>query len=64
LHHLARLSAYILKVFVFCRRAGVAMEYSLIAAGLSIVILGAVQAVGSDVRDSFFNEIANAVSGP
>lgn len=38
-----------------------AIEYALIAGGISIVILTAVIAVGDTVRDDLFGKVANAL---
>lgn len=47
----------------FCRneRGATAIEYALIAGGLSIVILGAVIATGNSVRDDLFTPVSNAL---
>jgi pilus assembly protein Flp/PilA len=36
-----------------------AIEYSLMAALIAMVIIGAVSAVGTGVKDSFFDRVAN-----
>jgi len=47
----------------FCRNenGATAIEYALIAGGISIVILTAVIAVGDTVRDDLFGKVATAL---
>ena len=40
-------------------RGTTAIEYALIASGISIAILGAVTAVGGQIMDVFYNKLAN-----
>jgi len=43
----------LLRGFVACERGATAIEYALIAGGISVVIVGAVTAIGVDVRGLF-----------
>jgi pilus assembly protein Flp/PilA len=52
------------KVFAFLKdqSGATAIEYGLIAAGISVVIITAVQSVGSNLTNTF-ESIANAMKG-
>jgi pilus assembly protein Flp/PilA len=52
------------KVFAFLKdeSGATAIEYGLIAAGISVVIISAVQAVGGNLN-STFRGVANALAG-
>lgn len=40
-----------------------AIEYALLASCIAVVIAAAVNAVGSNLRDNFYNKIADAMPG-
>lgn len=40
--------------------AATSIEYALIAAGIAVAVVGAVNQLGSYVQEKFFNQIANA----
>jgi pilus assembly protein Flp/PilA len=50
-----------LRAFARNENATTAIEYALIAGGLSIVILTAVVALGNTVRDDLFGKVATAL---
>lgn len=50
----------ILRLFRGNKSGATAIEYGLIAAGISVAIIGALTLVGSEVKDTF-TTIANAV---
>lgn len=50
-----------IRVFARNENGATAIEYALIAGGISIVILTAVIAVGDTVRDDLFGKVANAL---
>lgn len=49
------------RTFVRNENGATAIEYALIAGGISIVILTAVMAVGTTVRDDLFGKVATAL---
>ncbi len=49
------------RAFACNERGATAIEYALIAGGISIVILVAVIAVGETVRDDLFGKVSNAL---
>ena len=51
-----------LKSYLFCNKAATAIEYALIAAGISMAILGAVALFGGDLG-SLFNSFSEVASG-
>jgi pilus assembly protein Flp/PilA len=51
-----------LKSFAKNESGATAIEYGLIAAGIAVVIIGAVQLVGTNL-DTQFNDIAAAIAG-
>lgn len=52
-----------LKKFWSDESGATAIEYGLIAAGLSMVIIGLVATIGESLNTAFFGKIADAVSG-
>lgn len=48
-------------VFIRDERGATAIEYALIASCISIVILVAVMALGSTLRDDLFTRVSNAL---
>ncbi len=50
-----------IRAFARNENGATAIEYALIAGGISIVILTAVIAVGDTVRDDLFGKVANAL---
>jgi pilus assembly protein Flp/PilA len=50
-----------IRAFVRDDNGGTAIEYALIAGGLSIVILTAVITLGDTVRDDLFGKVATAL---
>jgi Flp pilus assembly pilin Flp len=50
-----------IRLFSGNERGATAIEYALIAGGISIVILTAVIAVGETVRDDLFGKVSNAL---
>lgn len=50
-----------LKRFVRADHAATSIEYALIAAGISITILAAVQAMGTSVKDRYI-EVSNSLA--
>jgi pilus assembly protein Flp/PilA len=53
-----------LRRFLSDQQATTAIEYALIASGISVVIIGAVWTLGATVRDDLFQRIANALVTP
>ena len=53
----------LVKRFVRDESGATAIEYGLIAAGIAVVIIGAVQLVGSNLTGTF-NTVASAVAAP
>ncbi len=52
-----------IRAFAHNENGTTAIEYALIAGGLSIVILTAVLALGDTVKDDLFGRVATALSG-
>jgi pilus assembly protein Flp/PilA len=50
-----------IRAFARNENGATAIEYALIAGGISIVILTAMIAVGDTVRDDLFGKVANAL---
>lgn len=50
--------------FAADQRGATAIEYALIASGLSVAILAAVNTLGTTVRDDLFQRVADALSAP
>lgn len=50
-----------LKCFVRDERAATSIEYALIATGISITIIAAVQAMGTSVKDRYI-EVSNSLA--
>ena len=50
-----------IRAFARNEQGATAIEYALIAGGISIVILTALLSVGSTVRDDLFGKVANAL---
>jgi Flp pilus assembly pilin Flp len=49
--------------FLADQQASTAIEYALIASGISIAIVSAVWTLGASVRDNLFQRVADALSG-
>ncbi len=52
----------LIKQFLRDQRATTAMEYALIGALISVVIIASVSAVGTAIRAKFYGPISNALS--
>lgn len=50
-----------LKLFARNERAGTAIEYAIIAAGIAVAIVGTLGIVGETVRDNLFKKVADAL---
>lgn len=50
--------------FAADQRGATAIEYALIASGLSVAILAAVNTLGTTVRDDLFQRVVDALSAP
>lgn len=48
-----------LRAFGHGRSGATAIEYAMIASGISIAILGAVTTLGSNVQTTFYNKLAS-----
>jgi len=51
-----------LKRFVADENGATAIEYAMIAAGIAVVIVTAVNTLGQNVKDAFFNKLASATA--
>lgn len=51
-------------VWLHCRNGTTAIEYALIAAGISLAILVAVFAFGDDMQTLLYDDLAGALEGP
>lgn len=51
-----------LRLFAADENGATAIEYALIASGLSIVIVGAVSTLGTTVTETLYDKIAQAMS--
>ena len=52
-----------LKSFAASQSGTTAIEYALIATLISVSIVGAVGAMGSNINNNFYSDIVNAVAG-
>jgi pilus assembly protein Flp/PilA len=48
--------------FMYCQRGATAIEYAMMAAGIALAVITAVEATGTNVREAFFDEIAKATA--
>ncbi len=51
-----------IRLYITDNRAATAIEYTLIAAGISLAIAGAVYAFGGNVYDLFFEDLPDALN--
>jgi len=58
-----KLTAELLR-FLRSRDGATAIEYALIAAGISIAVIGGVTALGSNVNTVLYQKLAVAIGGP
>ena len=49
--------------FLRCNRGATAIEYALIAAGISIAIIGGVTSLGSTVNNVFYQKLTVVING-
>ncbi|MBS0276377.1 MAG: Flp family type IVb pilin [Proteobacteria bacterium] len=50
------------KRFLADENGATAIEYAMIAAGIAVVIVAAVNTLGQNVKDAFFNKLASATA--
>lgn len=51
-----------MKRFAADERGATAIEYAIMAAGIAVMVVGAINAVGQGVKSAFFDHIAAAMT--